>query len=186
MILISRHLTDYLDIPDFFIVRINLAWEHNLEELLNHISLINNPIFLDIPIGRKKPPNNTWNNSEIIQACIQEPLIQYLAISNVECNNDYAQIQTDLVSAQIHNRVCIVPKIESIKAVQNIDEIVTSLFTMPQRTIMIDHDDLFSDMIKNSVDPSLLYTEYILPLVRKCKKYDVRVLRTAGVVFCDI
>jgi hypothetical protein len=51
---------------------------------------------------------------------------------------------------------------------------------------MIDHDDLFSDMIKNNIDPSALYNQYILPIVRRCKKYDVRVLRTAGVVFCDI
>lgn len=185
MILVSRHLTDYIDLPDYFVIRINLAWEHNLEELLNHISLLHNPIFLDIPIGRKKPPNNNWQTDDILKACIEEPLIQYLAISNVESSLHYKEIQEKLIENDIAARVCIVPKIESIKATENIEEIVNALWTIPQRTIMIDHDDLFSDMVKNGVDSSLLYSQYILPLVRKCKKYDVRVLRTAGVVFCD-
>lgn len=186
MILVSRHLTDYIDLPGYFVIRINLAWEHNLEELLNHISLLSNPIFLDIPVGRKKPPNNCWEIADIIKACNEEPLIQYLAISNVESPQDYTKIQTALSNTSIQCRVCVVPKIESTKAVENIEEIVNYLDTIPQRTIMIDHDDLFSDMIKQNIDSSLLYSQYILPLVRKCKKYDVRVLRTAGVVFCDI
>jgi hypothetical protein len=186
MILVSRHLTDYIDLPDYFVIRINLAWEHNLEELLNHISLLANPIFLDIPIGRKKPPNNFWDSSDIIKACVEEPLIQFLAISNVESPNDYKEIQAKLTDKNIENRVCVVPKIESVVATENIKDIVEYLPTVPQRTIMIDHDDLFSDMVKKNIDSSLLYNQYILPLVRQCKKYDVRVLRTAGVVFCDI
>jgi hypothetical protein len=185
MILVSRHLTDYIDFPPYFIIRINLAWEHDLQELLNHISTLSNPIFLDIPIGRKKPPNNQWNIDNIITACKEEPLIQYLAISNVECQKDYNEIQQKLTNDHLTNRVCIVPKIESIKAVENIDNIIIALDTEPQRTIMIDHDDLFTDLMKNNVEPSKLYNEYILPVVRKCKKYDTRVLRTAGVVFCD-
>jgi hypothetical protein len=186
MILVSRHLTDYIDLPDYFVIRINLAWEHDIAELLNHISLLHNPIFLDIPIGRKKPPNNEWNTNDIIQACVQEPLIQYLAVSNVESSEHYQEVKNSLESCAIQSRVCIVPKIESIKATQNIENILLGLNTELQRTIMIDHDDLFSDLIRNNIDPSTLYNQYVLPVVRRCKKYDVRVLRTAGVVFCDI
>ena len=185
MILVSRHLTEYIDLPDYFIIRINLAWETNLEVLLNHISSLKNPIFLDIPIGRKKPPNNTWNTDDIIKACLEEPLIQYLAISNVESTEHYSVIRSKLAKNNLSSRVCIVPKIESILAADNIDIIVAGLDTEPQRTIMIDHDDLHADMVKNGIDSSLLYNKFVLPIVRKCKKYDVRVLRTAGVVFCD-
>ena len=138
-----------------------------------------------IPAPRKKPPNNVWKTSDIIAACVQEPLIQYLAISNVESYEDCREIHDALESCQLHNKVCIVPKIESIKGVNNIDDTLDALYTNPQRTIMIDHDDLFTDLVKNNIEPSHLYTIYILPLIRKCKKYDVRVLRTAGVVFCD-
>lgn len=185
MILVSRHLTDYMDIPNNFIVRINLAWEHNLEQLMQHISFLNNPIFLDIPIDRKKPPNNQWNICSIIQATINEPLIKFLAISNVESAAIIREYRELLSKNNIDERVCIVPKIESIAAIENIEEIVNLLPTIPQRTIMIDHDDLFSDIIKKNKDPGGLYTEYILPSIRKCKRYDVRVLRTIGVAFSD-
>lgn len=183
MILVSRHLTDYLKIPDYFIIRINLAWEHDLPELLNHISKLNHDVFLDVPTNRKKPPNNEWDMKNILEACQQEPLIKYLAISNVECIEDYQDILTSIIGLNLS--VCIVPKIESVKAANNIETIVSHLPTSPQRTIMIDHDDMFSDMVSKDIDPSLLYTEYILPIIRKCKKYDVRVLRTAGIIFTD-
>lgn len=185
MILVSRHLTDYIDVPDYFIIRINLAWEHDMSELLNHISKLNNDIFLDIPINRKKPPNNSWDVSKIIQACVTEPLIKFLAVSNVESPEDYAEIKKGLQQTQILDRVCIAPKIESVFAAKNIENIVSDLPKTPQRTIMIDHDDMFSDMVAKNIDSSLLYTDYILPIVRKCKRYDVRVLRTAGIIFTD-
>jgi hypothetical protein len=185
MILVSRHLTDYVDFPPYFVIRINLAWEHDLAELLNHISTLSNPIFLDVPVGRKKPPNNQWNIDDIIKACLEEPLIQYLAISNVESEDDYSLVKSKLEENELTDRICIVPKIESVKSVENIENIVINLNESPQRTLMIDHDDLFTDMMKNNIDSTLLYNEFILPVVRKCKKYDVRILRTAGVVFTD-
>lgn len=154
-----------------------------MSELLNHISKLNNEIFLDIPIGRKKPPNNEWKISDILDACNQEPLIKYLAVSNVEDPSHYQEILAGISGLNLS--VCIVPKIESVFAANNIETIVKALPTTPQRTIMIDHDDMFSDMVLNNIDSSLLYTDYILPIVRKCKKYDVRILRTAGVVFTD-
>lgn len=185
MILVSRHLTDYIDVPDFFTIRINLAWEHDIEELLNHISMLKNDIFLDIPINRKKPPNNKWDINKIIKACQDEPLIKYLAISNVEEPKDYEEILYAISNLQELYNVCIVPKIESVKAAEHIELIIGGLPKIPQRTIMIDHDDMFTDLMSRDIDPSTLYTNYILPIIRKCKKYDVRVLRTAGVVFTD-
>jgi len=188
MILASRHLTDYIDLPEHFVIRINLAWEHDIEELLGHIAKLKNDIFLDIPIDRKKPPNNEWELDEIFGACKEESSIKYIAISNVEKAEDIDEWYDCLKRHNLEHQICIVPKIESVQAATNIGNILIALPSpnlMTQKTIMIDHDDMFSDIVKLGLDSNSLYTDYIIPIVRACKRRDVRVLRTAGIVFTD-
>lgn len=67
MIILSQNLTNYnIPIPDDAIFRINLAWVNDLSELKNLLEKHkNHSIFMDLPIGRTKPPNNSYSIDEL-------------------------------------------------------------------------------------------------------------------------
>ena len=83
----------------------------------------------------------------------------------------------------IPDYITIVPKIESVKGVMNIKEITNEL-KENNKVVMLDHDDLFSSIIK-SKKPVSIFTNYISKLVVFCKKNKITLLRTVGVVFSD-
>jgi len=174
----SRHLTEYNVVPAGAVIRINMAWEPSLLHLIQHLTEITHHVFLDIPTGRKKPPSHSYSLEELLPIVERFEQIRYVAISNVEWPED-------LESWTFHTtpRVNIVPKIETIVGVENIDDIFKVL--REPKTIMIDHDDLFTDLIAQEEDPRVLYSAYIDPIVYLCKKNNVRALRTAGIVFSD-
>jgi citrate lyase beta subunit len=174
----SRHLTEYNIVPAGAVIRINLAWEPDEGQLKQHIEELTHHIFLDVPSGRIKPPNTHWEAEKVILIANAHQNIRYLGISNVEHSE---QLMYWICKAP--QRVNIVPKIETIKGVMNIEEIC-GVLKLP-RTIMLDHDDLFADLLKNSKLPEILYTKFINPLVNFCTTHNVRLLRTAGVVFSD-
>ena len=84
---------------------------------------------------------------------------------------------------KLPNSVNIVPKIESPNAVQNIDEICNALET-EKKMIMLDHDDLFSSIIRNKENKDS-FQDYIKKLVDYCQENNIALLRTVGVVFSD-
>ena len=49
---------------------------------------------------------------------------------------------------------------------------------------MLDHDDLFSSIIRNNEDKNS-FQEYVRKLIDFCEENDVSLLRTVGVVFSD-
>ena len=49
---------------------------------------------------------------------------------------------------------------------------------------MLDHDDLFSSIIKNNENKEK-FQEYIKTLVQYCNENNISLLRTVGVVFSD-
>jgi hypothetical protein len=49
---------------------------------------------------------------------------------------------------------------------------------------MLDHDDLFSNLIKKNESPEK-FKDYIITLTNFCQKNNVTMLRTIGVVFSD-
>ena len=100
------------------------------------------------------------------------------SVSNVESKNDLIEFLQKLP-----NSINIVPKIESPKAVQNIDEICNTLKTK-KKIIMLDHDDLFSSIIRNKENKDS-FQNYIKKLVDYCQENDIGLLRTVGVVFSD-
>ena len=106
------------------------------------------------------------------------PSVRYLAVSNVENKND---LQPFL--EKLPDYINIVPKIESTKAVENIKEICDSLKT-EKKIVMLDHDDLFSSLIRNNKDRNS-FQEYIKKLIDFCEENDISLLRTVGVVFSD-
>ena len=85
MFLISQNIDSYnIDLPDNAVFRINLAWCNNLDEL--KIKLEKNKemkFFIDLPIGRIKPPNNKYSLDEMVPILESHSQIKYFAVSNV-------------------------------------------------------------------------------------------------------
>ena len=180
MRIISQNLTNYdIPIPKDAIFRVNLAWCDSLEELEAILKKHNkNTIFLDLPIKRIKPPNNKYTLEDLIPIIESHKQIKYFAISNVELASDLTQYVKLLPQ-----NVTIIPKIESPNAISNIEEITNAL-AAPKKIIMLDHDDLFSCIIKNNESESK-FKEYVSDLIKFCNEKNIILLRTVGVIFSD-
>ena len=180
MLLASQNMLNYdLMLPKDIVFRINLAWCNTLKELQTILSKNKeSEFFLDLPIGRIKPPNNIYSLDDIISIIKENPSIRYFAVSNVENKNDLQPFLDKLP-----DYINLVPKIESAKAVLNIKEICDSLKT-ERRIVMLDHDDLFSSIIHNNEDKNS-FQEYIKKLISFCDEENISLLRTVGVMFSD-
>ena len=179
MLIISQNLLNYdVKLKPNTIFRVNLAWTtlKELKTILRRHS--KKDIFFDLPINRIKPPNNSYSIDELVLILKNYTNIKYLAISNVEKKQDLSKYKKI-----IPNHVTIVPKIESVKGIANIKEITNEL-EGNKKMVMLDHDDLFSSIIK-SKKPASIFTNYISKLVVFCKKNKITLLRTVGVVFSD-
>ena len=68
MLIVSQNLSNYdINIPEDAIFRINLAWVNNIEGLLDILKKhSSHKIFLDLPINRTKPPNNSYLIDDLI------------------------------------------------------------------------------------------------------------------------
>ena len=180
MLLISQNMENYdLSLPKGVVFRINLAWCNSLKEL--EVKLSKNKkaeFFIDLPVRRIKPPNNSYSLDDMIPIIEANPCVRYLAISNVENKDD---LQPFL--EKLPDYVNIVPKIESLTAVLNIKEICDSLKT-EKKVIMLDHDDLFSSIVRNNENKNK-FQEYIKKLIDFCDENNISLLRTVGVVFSD-
>ena len=82
----------------------------------------------------------------------------------------------------IPKNVILVPKIESVEGISNIEQITDALGI--NKIIMFDHDDLHSSIIK-SKQPISKFLECFNTLVEYCKNNNIILLRTVGVVFSD-
>ena len=181
MLLISQNIKNHynLEFPDDVVLRINLAWCNNLEELKEKLSKEKNAkFFLDLPQGRIKPPNNKYSLEEMIPILESNKQIRYLAVSNVEGKND---LQPFLDKLPDH--INIVPKIESPNSILNIKEICNALKT-EKKVVMLDHDDLFSSIIRKNENKNN-FQKYIRKLIDFCEKENISLLRTVGVMFSD-
>ncbi len=179
MRIFSQNLTNYdIPLPKNSIFRINLAWVNTLEELKSLLKKhSNSEIFLDLPIGRTKPPNNRYSFDDLITILFANKNIKYFSISNLNSSNDIKKF-----IEQIPEHVSLVPKIESPEGALNIEEITNMLGD--KKIIMLDHDDLYSNLIKKNENPDK-FKDYIVKLTEFCKTNNVTMLRTIGVVFSD-
>ena len=180
MLLISQNAGNYdIILPNDAVFRINLAWCNTINELEEKLtSNKKSKFFIDLPVGRIKPPNNRYTLDDMIPIIEKYPNVKFFAVSNVESKNDLIEFLEKLP-----NSVNIVPKIESPNAVQNIDEICNALKT-EKKIIMLDHDDLFSSIIRNKENKDS-FQDNIKKLVDYCQENNVALLRTVGVVFSD-
>ena len=179
MRIFSQNIINYsIPIPENSILRINLAWVNSIEDLKKILEKNKNAeIFLDLPVGRTKPPNNKYSFEDIVKIIEENNNIKYFAISNVNSVNDINKL-----IKKIPNDVSLVPKIESPEGVKNIEEITKILGE--RKIIMLDHDDLFSNLTKKGEKPEK-FKEYISELTKFSQKNDVVLLRTIGVIFSD-
>ena len=180
MLIISQNLTNYnIPIPKDAIFRVNLAWCDSIDELNNILKKHSNtPIFLDLPIKRIKPPNNRYEIEDLVSVINSNDQIRYLAISNVE-----SEIDLKKYVELFPKNLIIIPKIESSKAITNLQNIA-SVLNGPEKIFMLDHDDLFSDILKKNESESK-FKEYIETLIEFCDKNNIKLLRTVGVIFND-
>ncbi len=180
MRIISQNVTNYgIEVPKDTIFRINLAWCSSVDELKAMLQKHrDNKIFLDLPIKRIKTPNNRYTLDDLIPIILSHQQIKYFAISNVESSDDLKSFIKKLPPG-----VILVPKIESPTAIKNISDIVNALPTK-ERILMLDHDDLFSAIIKSN-EPVDVFKKYIQQLVDYCNSNKIILLRTIGVMFSD-
>ena len=179
MLIVSQNLLNYdVKLKSNTIFRVNLAWTtlKELKKILRRHS--KKTIFFDLPINRIKPPNNNYSIDDLVPILKKYTNIKYFAISNVEKKEDLLEYKKI-----IPNHTTIVPKIESVKGVMNIKEITNEL-EGNKKMVMLDHDDLFSSIIK-SKKPISSFKNNMVKLVIFCKKNKITLLRTVGVVFSD-
>jgi citrate lyase beta subunit len=179
MRIFSQNIINYgIPVPENSILRINLAWINSIEELELILQKNNNSdIFLDLPVGRTKPPNNKYSFDDIVLILQKNENIKYFAISNVHSADNIREL-----IKKIPKQVSLVPKIESPEGVKNIEEIVKVLGD--KKIIMLYHDDLYSNLIKKNEKPEK-FKEYISNLSNFCQKNNIIMLRTIGVIFSD-
>ena len=179
MRIFSQNIINYgIPVPKNSILRINLAWVNSIEELEIILQKNNNSdIFLDLPVGRTKPPNNKYSFEDIVLILKKNENIKYFAISNVNSADNIREL-----IKKIPKQVSLVPKIESPKGVKNIEQITKVLGD--NKIIMLDHDDLYSNLIKQN-EPPEKFKEYISNLSNFCQKNNIIMLRTIGVIFSD-
>ena len=180
MRIISQNVTNYgIEVPKDTIFRINLAWCNSIDELKAMLQKHrDNKIFLDLPIKRIKTPNNRYTLDDLIPIILSHQQIKYFAISNVESSDDLK----DFIK-KLPPNITLVPKIESPIAIKNISDIVNALPTK-ERILMLDHDDLFSAILKNN-EPTDVFKKYVQQLVDYCNSNKITLLRTIGVMFSD-
>ena len=163
-------------LPDGAILRVNLAWHKNLDSVKEMLKEYNSrDIFIDIPIGRKKPPNHNHDLDEITAIANAFPNVKYVAISNVENGKDIS-FYCDKFKAKI------VPKIETLKGTEHLTGILDAMNYRPQ-IIMLDHEDLFSNLVHLKKEDS--YLDIVNELVSICRSKNVHLLRVKGIIFSD-
>ena len=178
--ILSQNASNYgIPFPDETTYRINLAWVNSITELESLLQKHQSQqIFIDLPKGRVKPPNNKYSLDDLLAILNTNKNIKYFAVSNVNSSEDLS-----MYINVVPKEIIIVPKIESPKAVLNIENIVNAIPTS-KKIVMLDHDDLYSALIKNK-EPSTKFTEYISKLKEYCEENNVTLLRTVGVIFSD-
>tara|TARA_B100000745_G_scaffold146517_1_gene95868 strand:- start:178 stop:750 length:573 start_codon:yes stop_codon:yes gene_type:complete len=180
LIIISQNAANYnVKFPKDCVFRINLAWCNSLTELKEILKRHEkHEIFVDLPINRIKPPNNSYSLNELFPIIERNKQIKYFAVSNVETADDLTKFQKS-----IPEWVTIIPKIESPKGIENIQEITKSL-NYAKKYVMLDHDDLFSAIIKRR-ESYHIFQNHIKKLVDFCQENNISLLRTVGVIFSD-
>ena len=175
MILISNNVRDMgIPYPQDAVIRINTAWLNDPNDLrgeLAHLKSMGREVYLDYPIGRRKPPFPTITWSEILEIVKEFDNIKYFAWSNAE-----AALDLEVARSYLPQRVVLVPKIESLLGVLHLEEIVRAAETT---LIMIDKEDLAAAA---NNDPEI-YQHFLDYTRKKAQALNILAIELQGVVF---
>ena len=163
-----------MDFPLNSIIRINLAWVESLTEAKRVIDcLINKDIFLDFPLNRNKYPIPKLSLLESIELANKCSNIKYFAFSNAEDPNI-----VEIIRKLLNINIILVPKIETIKGVKILSEIINKAKT---NIIMMDKEDIFTDVEGNNED--------FVNTIEEIRKYgnqnNIKILELQGVIFSE-
>lgn len=174
MIIVSHHLLKKTAInfpEDHVVMRINVAWMKNKEELMESLERIAHDIYLDYPQGRTKPPKPTIKLEEVIEIIPSYEQIKHFAVSNVEEPEKINEIKV-----RLPEKVNLVPKIETKAGIENLGEIIDKIGATH---IMLDKEDLYIDVNKDHE----VFEKLIEKARKTCKEKGVKILELQGVVF---
>jgi citrate lyase beta subunit len=171
MLLLSNNLKGKIEFPAKHIVRVNSAWVKNEKDLYKILEdNEKSDVFLDFPSGRTKPPKPTLTLMQLLQAIRLYKNIKYFAVSNSEDEEHLENIKHLIGDVQL------VPKIETLRGIKNIDKIVKA---SKCKKIMLDKEDLYLDCKTDAK----IYENSMGVLKDKCFEMGVKVLELKGVVF---
>lgn len=175
MIVISNNIKKIgMEFPIDSVIRINLAWVQSLEEAKKVIDcLVNKDIFLDFPLNRNKYPIPKLSLLESIELANKYDNIKYFAFSNAEDPNI-----VEIIRKLLNTNIILVPKIETVKGVKVLAEIITKAKT---NIVMMDKEDIFTDVKGNN--------EEFINMIEEIRKHgtqnNVKILELQGVIFSD-
>ncbi len=169
-------LNSDLKLPDYALLRVNLAWHKDLASVSSMLSKYKkHKIFMDIPVGRKKPPNHKHDLDDVARLANGFDNVAYVAVSNVEGPQDLIYYCKEF-------KANIVPKIETYKGVTHAGDIIDALNYKPA-LLMLDHEDLFANLVYHMKEKH--YLEVVQVLVDTCKKKKAHLLRAQGIIFSN-
>jgi hypothetical protein len=125
------------------VLRVNMAWIRDAADLTSILEQNKDRvIFLDYPEGRNKPPRPVLTMQDAYNAMSIHKNIKYFAVSNVE----NIQKVRDIL-AFLPKNIEFVPKIETIRGVKKLAELV---YDLGIKTMQLDKEDLYLDVGKDN------------------------------------
>ncbi len=174
MLLISNNVDSLgINYPKGAVIRINTAWVNTKDALEDElIRLKDHDIYLDYPIGRKKPPLPKMSFESLFILMMQYENIKYFAWSNAEIPEDLA-----FARDKIPQRIMLVPKIETLIGVLRLEEIVKASQT---KLIMIDKEDLAT-----AAGNAEIYQHFLEHTRKKAEQLGIEAIELKGVIFAE-
>lgn len=163
----------HMNIPPHAVLRVNVAWIKNREELFRVLSGITNDVFLDFPEGRRKPPRPVLKFPDLIEAMRLHKRVKYFGATDVRNEETVARLLKALPP-----NVQLIPKIESRAGVKRL-ELIAEALPYDTKYIMLDKEDLYTDLGSDNDT----FLDYLQMVREKCWKSHVHVLELAGVIF---
>ena len=173
--IISNNALKLFDVlPTDLVIRVNVAWSKNFQELHTIIENATHPIYLDYPTGRTKPPEPSIPLEDVITLANHSHRVKYFAFSNAEDPSYVSGLRKRVTSS-----VKLVPKIETVKGVENLIAICQAAQT---DMVMLDHEDLYVNVNHNSVE----YNKQRDLVFKLGVQNNIKVFIVQGIIFDQV
>ena len=160
--------------PENAVIRINTAWVNTIDALRNNLDCfrkLKKQIYLDYPLGRRKPPTPKMTWEELLPiVCEYQDVVKYFAWSNAEKVEEL-----EFARMKLPEKIMLVPKIETLLGVLHLEDIVKASKT---KLIMIDKEDLASACRDGEI-----YQHFLEYTRKKAKELGIESIELKSVVF---